>query len=531
MSFRLSPVALNRAIEHLCNFGDTDVFPHLPELTFFSDETLSIVDELKKLDLDSYNPEGAVEALGPKSRYSFRITHQLSALDSVLLLAAVVEIGEEIESLRQSPRNIEAFSYRFDRNGEASLFLKEHTYKDWLNAQMVYLNTHPKVNTVAATDISDFYARINFHRLENLLDEAASGHGATRYIKKAIQAIRGKQSFGLPVGGAAARILAELALVDTDTALKDQEISTTRFVDDFRLFLDPDQHPYDAISFLAQHLGINEGLSLNAAKTNVYTRKEYLEHLKELTNDIADEAEGQALDTLTSNIYFDDEPDPDDLEALRNLNLVEFLDKEIANTDYDVGRIRVIFRALRIAKPFDAIDYIKANFSELVVFAKELVLLMEVLERDNPKCFADLTQDLIFAILKPPASSVQIIRTWLLELFVRDIVPLTTRQLKSIETLPYSILDKRQLHIIRGRLGNRNYFRQNKTNVGQLPRLEQFPFVAGATCLPKDEFGVWISSLRPILSAPTCNLFLKWVRANKTDVGLRFGDGAIIYGD
>ena len=38
MAFRLAADSLAKAIQHLCKFGDTDVFPHLPELAFFRDE-------------------------------------------------------------------------------------------------------------------------------------------------------------------------------------------------------------------------------------------------------------------------------------------------------------------------------------------------------------------------------------------------------------------------------------------------------------------------------------------------------------
>ncbi|TIP83847.1 MAG: hypothetical protein E5X60_32070, partial [Mesorhizobium sp.] len=297
MAFKLSAAALEKAIQHLCKYGDTDVFPHLPELAFFRDESAAVVEELKQLDLDVYNPGGAFEALAPKSRYGFRITHQLGAVDTVLLLAAVIEIGPLIETRRPSAQGLEAFSYRFDDTIEGSLFLQNRTYKDWLHAQQSRVQGSLKIKQVVLTDISDFYARINFHRLENLLDEAAPGHGAAKYIRKTIKVIRAKQSFGLPVGGTAARLLAELALSDTDKALMDHGISVTRFVDDFRIFLNAGDDPYDVLSFLAQQLSINEGLSLNAAKTRVMSRAEYTGKLKGLTSDISDEAEGEALES------------------------------------------------------------------------------------------------------------------------------------------------------------------------------------------------------------------------------------------
>ena len=442
--------------------------------------------------------------------------------DTVLLLAAVVEIGSLIEGRRLSSKGIEAFSYRFDEVSEESLFLENHTYKDWLHAQQNRVQGSLKIKQIVATDISDFYSRINFHRLENLLDEAAPKHGAVRYIKKSIRVIRVKQSFGMPVGGAAARLLAELALTDTDKALKDHGIVTTRFVDDFRIFLTARESPYDVLSFLAQQLSINEGLTLNATKTTVFSRLEFLQKIKRLTGDIVDEAKSEALESLTAEIYFDDSPEVEDIEALKALNLLGLLQDEIGKENYDVGRIKVIFRALKIAKPFASIEYIVTNFSELVVFAKEITLLMQALEADHPSCFDELTESVISTILEPPASSVQLIRTWLLELFVRGVIMITPQQFKQIENLS-SVHDKRQLHIIRSRTDNKNFFRLNKGNVRQMPPFEQPAFISGAVCLPKDEFKNWLVTLKPNFSTPTCHLFLKWVQAHKDEIISKFG--------
>jgi hypothetical protein len=73
MAHRLGQQALQQSIKHLCRYGDTDVLPHSPELAFFRDEEAAIVAELSALDLDSYDPSSAVEALAPKSKYGFRV--------------------------------------------------------------------------------------------------------------------------------------------------------------------------------------------------------------------------------------------------------------------------------------------------------------------------------------------------------------------------------------------------------------------------------------------------------------------------
>lgn len=517
MAYRVSSVSLEAAVRHLCRYGDTDIFPHLPELAFFADEQTAVIAELAKLDLDSHTPAGAIEALAPKSRYGFRIAHQLPALDTILFLACVVEIGEKIEAKRQPRRLARAFSYRFSVDTKSGqLFRADRTYRDWLYKQQDIIGKY-RIRNVVCTDISDYYSRINFHRLENLLDEAAPRHGAAKFIKKHIKIIRATQSFGLPVGGAAARLLAELALSDTDQALADHGLLATRFVDDFRVFLKRSDNPYDALGFLAEQLGINEGLSLNVAKTSIASRREYLRQLERMTSDIAEEAEGVALETLTADIYFDDEPDEEDIEKLKGLNLVELLESEIDAEDWDIGRIKVIFRALKITKPKEAIDFIKGEFSNLTVFSKEICLLMETLEDENPRCFDVLLDEVIKAILTPPASSVQIIRTWLLEIFVRGIIEIPLIRLKELEALP-EVVDKRQLLLIRGRCKNINYFRRQKTAIHSFSDPELSCLVWGASCLPKDEYEKWIKTVKRSFNKPLGELFLKWAAKNKTSL-------------
>ena len=514
MTFYLSTSSLDRAIKHLCRYGDTDIFPHLYELAFFEAKNIEIIKVLNELDLDTYNPSSAIEVLAPKNRYSYRIVHQLTALDTVLLLAAVIEIGSKIEDQRISADSIQSFSYRFSDEGEDSIFLKERTYKNWLHAQYDYVKNNQHVGAVIETDISDFYSRINFHRLENLLANAADNHGAVRYIKKTIKKIRMRQSFGLPIGGSASRLLAELALSDIDNALSKGGIFATRFVDDFRIFLDDEQDPSAVLGFLAHHLGTNEGLTLNEAKTKVHSRSAFLNKIKELVTDITQMDEDISLARLASEIYFDDDPDPTDIEQLGTLDLLGFLESEMQEMHYNVGRVRMIFRALKVTRPIESVDFIKENFFQLCVFVKEVVLLMEALNNKYNECFSDFSSIIVSSITSPTVSNVQLIRTWLMELFVRGLVPINAQQLKTIETFS-SDLDKRQLHIIRYRMGMDYYFRKNKHMAPYMSRFELPIFIHAASCLPKDEYEIFLSTLRDEFSYATGALYLDWIKKSR----------------
>ena len=55
-------------------------FPICQNWRFFGEKEDAVVKELKTLDLDTYNPGSACEALGPKSRYGFRIVTSYPSL-------------------------------------------------------------------------------------------------------------------------------------------------------------------------------------------------------------------------------------------------------------------------------------------------------------------------------------------------------------------------------------------------------------------------------------------------------------------
>ena len=144
-----------------------------------------------------------------------------------------------------------------------------------------------------------------------------------------------------------------------------------------------------------------------------------------------------------------------------------------------------------------------------------MVLLMHELENDYAGCFDNIAEQLVEAVLSPPASSVQLIRTWLLELFVRGAVPITPPQIKVLAEGLSSTLDKRQILLIRARVGDKGFFRKNKTAFNQLSSYEQPCLIWGASCLPKDEYNNWLATLKPLYSVPTGQLFLSWAKDNR----------------
>ena len=261
-----------RAILHLADLGDTDILPPLFEFQFFKEAADPIIKKLLPFSAGSYNPVGVFEVLSPKTQTSFRIAHQLHSTDALLFTAAAIEIAGAIDESRLSPEQ-GAFAYRFDNDPDSSsLFTDTCTYHDWLISIAELCEPDEAFSNgplVLETDISDFYGRIYFHRIEHVLDDIEAANPPRKIIENVIKNSRARQSHGLPVGGAASRIIAEGVLIDVDNMLRREGFKFTRFVDDFRIIVDSPAQAHTALCRLAEHLMLTEGLSLNAAKTRI----------------------------------------------------------------------------------------------------------------------------------------------------------------------------------------------------------------------------------------------------------------------
>ncbi|MBK8286411.1 MAG: RNA-directed DNA polymerase [Ahniella sp.] len=110
-------------------------------------------------------------------------------------------------------------------------------------------------------DISDFYSRIYHHRVENALKWLNVKPDVVKRIVEVLQVFSGTVSYGLPVGGPASRLLAEISLNSVDKLLRGEGIRFCRFVDDYRIFCDSKEEAYQRLIFLSEKL-FNEGLSL-----------------------------------------------------------------------------------------------------------------------------------------------------------------------------------------------------------------------------------------------------------------------------
>ena len=510
MPQKVSQREVEWAIGHICKFGDTDIFPYPFELKFIEESKEEIADKVKDIDLHQYSCMSVIESLVPKSRYGFRLAHQIFPIDLVVFSALVFEVFEKIEAIRDPIENLRVFSYRFDRNDDFRLFSEDHRYKEWMDRVSTLAEFgEDQYGHVIKTDISDFYQRIYRHRVENIIEAATGSKPDAKLIERFIDFWRAKQSFGIPVGSNAARLLAEASLSDVDQALIAEGYDFCRYVDDFIIFVKHEQDPFAALGFLAGQLFTNEGLGLNNQKTRIFTLENFCEQFDEVNAEDKDAAEDSAIEKLFWAAYDDDGTNPEALEKLLEKDLRKELEEELGREYWDTGRIRVLLRALRLAKTDGTSQYIREKFSELLPFVRDVVFLIDELAKDGDNAFRNFDQELIQLLMSERLRPLDATRAWLLELVVRGIVPLTIPQVRTLDALP-GVLDARQICLIRGQLGEVNYFRQRKARVDEMPLWVQPAFIFAAKCLPKDEYEAWLKSIKSRVRFPLGAIFVGW---------------------
>ncbi|MFF4624990.1 RNA-directed DNA polymerase [Nonomuraea jabiensis] len=339
------------AVTNIGAWGDTDVFPFPIENHMIHDRRAEVSALLADIagNFENYlnlDPIVSYSTLAPVGYTGFRWATQLDPQWNAYLLSLVIDIAPAVEAHRIPVTEKHVFSYRYQPNGDGSLFAAD----GWSAFQKETRERAEAFRYVVAVDIADFYSRIYHHRLENALREVDSGGTHTRHIMAILSKLSRSASYGLPVGGPAARLLSELVLdrVDDLLAANSNTANFCRFADDYRFFVNDMETAYRAIGFMSEKLLVNEGLSLQKGKTRIMTSSEYLSTL-----DPTDSPEGSAARFLGLHIHFDPySPTARDdyihlKEKLHEFDILSLLRAELAKGRIHAALSRRLIRALQ----------------------------------------------------------------------------------------------------------------------------------------------------------------------------------------
>ncbi len=372
----ISDAAFKLAIKNIAEYGDTDVFPYPIENHWFFDRPADVLQQLQ--DLRSRG-EAASQHLSIFSTtelinagyIGYRPATQIDPLWNACFLAAAIQVGEQIEAHRQ-PRD-RVFSYRFAPDASSGGLFDAVGWRDF---HLKGLELSKEYTHVAVVDISDFYPRVYHHRLENALrTDCQCDPQIVTFIDRFLSKLNGGNSFGLPVGGPAARILAEALLTRTDRLIQMRKIQYLRFVDDYLLFGNSEDDVRSAVLDVSRVLLDNEGLSLNRNKTRLLTCEEYRQQsiLEEpQKTDSEDETEKRKF--LSIHLRYDPySPTADEdyaklADSIREYDVLGLLEKELAKSRVDRFALSQLIKALQFmaeAQRSDAVRTLADNLGNM----------------------------------------------------------------------------------------------------------------------------------------------------------------------
>lgn len=268
-----------RAIHNVVEHGDTDIFPFPVENRILHDKLDSVLSLLKEIDasFDQYIidfPPANHGVLAPVGYTGFRWATQIDPLWNVYFLALVVSIGEQIENVRLPIDQEIIFSYRFNKDmADSDLFDRRYGWKAFTERSLVLAE---RFKYIISCDISEFYPRLNHHRLDNALHQLPNCGSCRGKIMKFLSNFSDTYSFGIPVGGPASRLLSELTLNQVDRLLHQKKIVFCRFADDYHIFSDSESDAFKALVFLSEVLHRNQGLQLQKSKTRMMSAAEFV---------------------------------------------------------------------------------------------------------------------------------------------------------------------------------------------------------------------------------------------------------------
>jgi hypothetical protein len=389
------------AIKNIANHGDTDIFPYPTENHLLHDKSQDLIDVLLDIDKNFKDRITSIPVLTSKNLSAvgyngFRYGTQIDPLWNAYLLALVLKIADDLEKKRVASSIV--FSYRYAPDASTgSLFDKS---VGWHEFQTTATTHAQQYQFILRCDISDFYPRIYHHRLENAIKTATTKGDATRRIIDLISAISEGPSYGLPVGGPAARILSETLLNRVDRLLLSEQIKFCRFVDDYIIFAKTKEAAHSSLIKLSSLLLSNEGLSLQKTKTRILSSAEFL-----ATSEFSEPAEGESHDDKLARtfrrlrVHYDPysptaENDYEKLKVeLQKFDIVGMLARELAKSKIDEGLTKRLISAIKHLNPasqndavlsmLKSIDLLYPIFPSVMLLCKSLIPSLSISTLDE----------------------------------------------------------------------------------------------------------------------------------------------------
>lgn len=518
------------AIKNIESHGDTDIFPFPSENHLLHDVPDDLIEVLVQVDKDFDNALSKIPVLTSKNLsvvgYSgFRYGTQIDPLWNAYLLSLVLTVASDLE-IKRVPITV-VFSYRFSPDeSTGSVFNKSIGWHEFQTAAIEQARVH---SHVLRCDISDFYPRIYHHRLENALKNGTTKSEAAKRIMTLVSAIAEGPSYGLPVGGPAARILSEILLNRVDRLLLSEGIKFCRFVDDYIIFAKDKEDAHTSLIKLSNILLANEGLSLQKTKTRILSSAEFLS-TSEFIESVDDENDEEKIVRTFRRLRIHYDPYSPTAEEdykkladeLKKFDIVGMLGRELAKSRIDEGITRRLISAIKHLPPavqneavlsmLKSIDLLYPIFPSVMLLCKNLLEHLDVPTRN--KLYLTL-RTLVTAdsyITQVPTNL-----AYALRVLVHDDADEVEFIFASVYKATTSMLIKRDVILLMAYRGADYWISNCKTNFSTLTEWERRALLISSYILG-DEGDHWRKAIKKKLNIYDL-LVLNWVGGSKTKKG------------
>lgn len=380
------------AVDNIIKFGDTDVFPFPIENRMLFDrrsEAINLLTDIyRRFDYYVNNVSPQFEnMLAPSGYTGFRWATQIDPIWNAFLLGLVLSISSPIEDARLSKDKNYVFSYRIQLDAsEKTLFDSNYGWHKFHETSL-QLASKDKYGYVLICDISNFYQSVYHHRIENALSKLNNPiKEIEKYIREILQRFSNMKSYGLPIGGQASRILAELVLNRTDRLLYTKEIRFCRFVDDYHIFAKTEEELYSHLLYLSKIMIENEGFALQKSKTRIISTDEFIQ-----TSPLAHNESESSKNIFAVSLKYDPYSltADEDYERLKqeidSLDLLTVLSQELNKSRIHTTLMKKIIRSLQyLEEPAlnNAIQVLSDNIEMLApVFPNVMILFESVFDK------------------------------------------------------------------------------------------------------------------------------------------------------
>lgn len=342
--FKLTEQELQNGFDAIEHHGYSALLPTPPEWRVLKENWLDIRADIAAIDLDLYSPTPPIRVYAPKNRATVRVVSLLHPVDLLIYTALTLVVVADLESNRIPVRRRRVFSYRADLRANNRLYGARSSFslfQDRLKERADRAGT----GYVCIADIADFFPRIYQHRLENVIESCSTserGRDVARVlVKKLIGNLSGSNSYGIPVGPYASRVLAEAVLIEVDSYLISERLDFVRWVDDYYFFTNTEQQAQQILISLAQKLYERHGLTLSALKTKIQTTQRFRKRF-EVDPDREVDIRLEKMKELSSRFdpYDEEETELTEVERaeLAELDIVELVEESLEDrelVDYD----------------------------------------------------------------------------------------------------------------------------------------------------------------------------------------------------